>query len=392
MSKIRFNAGKYEIDSADLMSHLKIIALVLVNIIGRFISLIVAFWGYLRYAGNDGKKHSSKNDRLLFLVPAGIGDMAILVPILQEYRRYFYDSRLLLVTKPHCAELVDNLGFDILETFDHSNPKTCFRDWISILTRLWVFAPTTCIVPGTWRSNNNLLNVFARISGARYLVSLHRMHPQYPTQIFCNRFFDKLYTVSQTTHEREAAIYLLQKITAKHLFRASSHSLESPHVDKPVSIGIFVGASIPGKRWPASRFGELAACIASRYRKNVLIFAGPGEDNVAKKTQIASQGTSAIYSHLGSLRELMQSFSSLRLLISNDTGPMHIACLAGIPPIAIMGGDTVHMFMPWSKESSAAFVRNICRGCSLECNEKHRGCIDAVSVDHVWDLVQKVLG
>lgn len=391
MSKIRFNAGKYEIDSANLISYLKIIALVLINIIGRFISLTVAFWGYLRYAGNGGGQHRSKNDRLLFLAPAGIGDIAILAPILQEYRHYFHDSRLLLVTKPHCAELVANLGFNIIETFDHSNSETRLHDWISILTHLWFFAPTTCIVPGTWRCNNNLLNIFARISGARYLVGLHRVQPQYPTQIFCNRFFDKLYNVSQTTHEREADIYLLQKITAKHLSPALSHFLKSPNMNNPFSVGIFVGASVLGKRWPTSRFGELAARIVSRYRTNVLIFTGPGEDNLARKTEIASQGKASIYSHLGSLRELVESFSNLRLLISNDTGPMHLACLAGIPTIAIMGGDTVPMFIPWSKGSFAAFVRNTCKGCTWECNEKYRRCIDAVSMNQVWDLVQKVL-
>ncbi len=94
------------------------------------------------------------------------------------------------------------------------------------------------------------------------------------------------------------------------------------------------GARKADHRWPAARFAALAASLQQRRGLHSLVLWGPGEEELAREVVAASNG-SAQLAPATSLDQLASVLRSARLVITNDTGPMHLAVACGAPVLAI---------------------------------------------------------
>ncbi|MGH9466488.1 MAG: glycosyltransferase family 9 protein [Terriglobales bacterium] len=90
-------------------------------------------------------------------------------------------------------------------------------------------------------------------------------------------------------------------------------------------LGLCPGAGHPSRRWPAQHFAEVAQAWASRAR--VVVFAGPEED-AALLDPLAAVAGVEILRHL-TLPELAGALASCRVVLTNPTGPSHIAAAVG---------------------------------------------------------------
>lgn len=97
------------------------------------------------------------------------------------------------------------------------------------------------------------------------------------------------------------------------------------------------GANNPAKRWPPERFAEVARDLARRGRR-VLISGAPSErDVVAAVRAAADQGAVALTDlglTIGSLKGILRRAA---LLVTNDTGPRHIAAAFRVPTVTLFG-------------------------------------------------------
>ncbi|HEU4631875.1 MAG TPA: glycosyltransferase family 9 protein, partial [Gemmatimonadaceae bacterium] len=107
------------------------------------------------------------------------------------------------------------------------------------------------------------------------------------------------------------------------------------------AVGIFPGSNAPSRRWPVERFGALAAHLAATGER-VVVFGGPGERHLTGAIA-AAVGDDARLLDLGGRTDLpllAAGLASLRLLVSNDSGPLHLAAAAGTPAVSLWGaGD-----------------------------------------------------
>jgi heptosyltransferase-2 len=105
------------------------------------------------------------------------------------------------------------------------------------------------------------------------------------------------------------------------------------------------GANNEAKRWPAQRFGELAAYLVRMHNLRVLINGSPSEADLAADVRShalqaapTAAGSIACLPRLGgtigSLKALLRRGS---LLVTNDTGPRHIAAAFNVPTITLFG-------------------------------------------------------
>jgi heptosyltransferase-3 len=98
------------------------------------------------------------------------------------------------------------------------------------------------------------------------------------------------------------------------------------------------GARKPDHRWPARAFGELARRLRDELGVTPLVLWGPGEEPIARAVVEASCGA-ALYAPSTDLPLLAALFRRSAVVVTNDTGPMHLAVASGAPVVATLVAD-----------------------------------------------------
>lgn len=98
------------------------------------------------------------------------------------------------------------------------------------------------------------------------------------------------------------------------------------------------GGNNPAKRWPIERFADLADHLARRHGLRVLLNGSPGErdliEQIAGRCQAPPVRLPDLGMTLGSLKAVIRG---ARLMVTNDTGPRHIAAAFGVPLVSLFG-------------------------------------------------------
>jgi heptosyltransferase-1 len=102
-------------------------------------------------------------------------------------------------------------------------------------------------------------------------------------------------------------------------------------------VAINPGAGHPQKRWSVARFGALAERLATEAGARVLLLWGPDEAHMAREISLALPGHSALLAPPTDLGELTALLKRCRLMIANDTGPLHLAAALGTPALGLYG-------------------------------------------------------
>jgi heptosyltransferase-1 len=151
------------------------------------------------------------------------------------------------------------------------------------------------------------------------------------------------------------------------------------------------GAAWPNKRWPAERFGDVASFIKEVRGLSSFVLWGPGEEGLAGAVVEASGGAARIAPRTG-LPDLLALCRAASLMISGDTGPLHIAAAAGTPTVAIFGPTDPHRNGPWAPDDISVSRFGAC-GCHYERRcRRQRWCLDSVAVAEVTAAIQQRLG
>ena len=117
------------------------------------------------------------------------------------------------------------------------------------------------------------------------------------------------------------------------------HRGDKPTDPQPHFVVLNPGANNPAKRWPAERFAEIADGLASRHGLRVLVNSGPGEEDVARALRDTCRTADPVLlaEHGQTLASLKAILACARLLVTNDTGPRHLAAAFGTPTVTLFG-------------------------------------------------------
>ena len=165
-----------------------------------------------------------------------------------------------------------------------------------------------------------------------------------------------------------------------------------------IVIGINPGSTYGNaKRWLPERFAETARRLTGRLRAQtgqdvaVVILGAKGEEPLGREIAAGVESRSVVLSGTTTIRELMAVTKRCRLLLTNDTGPMHIAAAYGVPIVAVFGPTDWRTTSPYGQAQSLIREPVDCAPCLLrECPIDHR-CMTRVSVDRVYDAAIQVL-
>jgi lipopolysaccharide heptosyltransferase I len=150
------------------------------------------------------------------------------------------------------------------------------------------------------------------------------------------------------------------------------------------------GAAWPNKRWPPVYFAEVSRALAKRHGLRSLVLWGPGEEQIANAVVAASDNTAAV-SPATSVADLISLMKAAALMISGDTGPIHIAGAVGTPLVGIFGPTDPQRNGPWTEED---LVVSRYRACACHYQRQCRisgWCLLDISPREVMDLVDRRL-
>ncbi len=150
---------------------------------------------------------------------------------------------------------------------------------------------------------------------------------------------------------------------------------------------IVPGARWPSKQWPAERFGTLAAMLDMPS-----ILVGSAAD-VQASQDIAERSRGKAVSCAGQteMKDLFSLLRDARVVISNDSGPMHIAAAYGRPVVAIFGPTNPVRTGPYGTSHLVARTNLRCAPCyKKKCGELK--CMTDIAVERVYDAVKQVTG
>jgi lipopolysaccharide heptosyltransferase I len=150
------------------------------------------------------------------------------------------------------------------------------------------------------------------------------------------------------------------------------------------------GGGWPNKRWPPDRFGELAAAILANYGLPAVVLWGPGDEALAGEVVAASRGAARLAPPT-TLPDVLHLARAARLVVSGDTGPMHLAASVGAPIVAIHGPTDPARNGPWSPDDVCVTRHTVCECSHLRrCRAAH-WCLDEVTPAEVLAAVDERL-
>ncbi len=329
----------------------------------------------------DVENERGKVRSILLIRPGGIGDAVLLIPFVRALRTQLPSASLtVLAERRNAAVFHPLLGEDIHELL-------CY-DRLSDLARLVRRSFDLVIDTEQWHVLSAFVARWVGRRGARI---------GFATNVRATLF---THPVPYDDDGFEGAVFfclldpLGAQVSAPSPFR--SFLPLTPRggeiVERPL-VALFPGASIPERRWPPERFREVARWLRSR-GCNVIVVGGK-EDT--KAAQVIADGVEGVESVAGktSLEETARLLALADLLVSSDSGVMHLAVAVGTPVVALFGAGIESKWAPRDGVSRVLNKRLPCSPCTRygytpPCPHRAR-CVQEISVGEVREAVISLL-
>jgi heptosyltransferase-2 len=333
--------------------------------------------------------------------PNWLGDAVMCEPALRGLRGLFPDAQVTLLVKPAVADLfVGHPAVTRLLTYD-------IKGRHAGLSGKWALAKQLR------RQGFDLAVLFQNAFEAAFLTFLARVPRRYgyatdgrslllsdPVAVPDPRmlihqvryYWDLLKPLGLTGDPPVPELVVLPEEEQAMVGRCAQGGLTPTDIVVGINPGSTYGDA---KRWLPERFAEVTERLCRTIHKSpgqqvsVVIFGAKGEEHLGQEIAARLSSRSLVLSGATTIRELMAAVKRCSLLLTNDTGPMHIASAFKVPVVAIFGPTDWRTTSPFG--GAHAIVREPvdCAPCLLrECPIDHR-CMTRVTVDQVYEAATK---
>jgi lipopolysaccharide heptosyltransferase II len=175
--------------------------------------------------------------------------------------------------------------------------------------------------------------------------------------------------------------------------RAAAEALDAAGLGTQAPLALLApGAAFSWtKRWPPDRFGRLGAMLRDRHWACAIV-VGPGEDGLARRVCAAAGAPLPVLGLDLDPIELAALLSRARVIIANDSGPMHLAAAVGTPVVAFFGPTDPGRTAPTGAPSRVLDRYVFCSPCFLkECPYGHE-CMREITAEMALAAVEELVG
>lgn len=333
---------------------------------------------------------------ILIIKPSSLGDIVLALPALTALRKSFPDAKISWLIRPEFAPLLENHPH--LNEIIHFDRKFLGKAWfhpsasgslISLIKRLRRAEFDTVIdFQGLFRTASLawLSGCKKRygIAGAREFAHLFYTHKIKQTKdcIHLVDFYLKIIKAAGATQLD------VQFVLPEHPEAADSVNrlLESHGISSAGYVVLVPGSAHEDKRWPIERFAELAEKISSQSGLPIVATGDAGEVSLIEKLKDQSHVPIANIAGKTSLSELVVLLKNAGLVVSNDTGPGHIAAALSTPLVLMFSWSNPARIAPYKRIECLVAREPFSRGHKIKSRDpKHN--VDTITVDEVYKKV-----
>ena len=339
----------------------------------------------------SGGSRTGEGPRFLIIRLGSLGDVVHGIPAAAALRRHFPQALIDWLVDPQYEPLLDLVdGLDRRIPFNPRDLTSGGAAWSVVSELRATHYDAVLDFQGLLKSA-----ALGRLVGARQTIGFSRAHLREPLAAL---FYSTTADPGAAPHVIDKALGLLAPLgvvdrTVRFPISvpqtAVSTSLRERFGPQGYSL-INPGAAWPNKRWPPARFGSVAATIAGEHGLRSVVLWGPGEESLADAVAMASNGAAEV-APVTTIPEIVAVVKGARLMVSGDTGPLHIGGAVGTPLVALFGPTYPERNGPWSPQDIALSKVATC-AClyQRQCSRSAR-CIDDITVDDVAQAVRRRL-
>ena len=312
---------------------------------------------------------------------ARLGDVILLLPALGRLKASFPESRITFLTGHRCAPVAEMCSvIDEVISVD----RVAMRDG-SIIEAIGAIARLAgnvrrrkfdLVIDFHGFRETNLLTWF---SGAPRRLGLKRFDQSFLP--FCFNLppaiEDKGLHVSEMFGRVVEQLGCTERSASALVIPSAARKWLQAQMPNGPGVVLYIDAPVPERIWPPERFAAVADYVIERLDASVAVISGPDGDSLIRRVQAAARNAGRLHAFSGlSIPQVAAAIESARLLISNDTGPMHLGPALGVPTLGLFSVGLPEHFRPTGVND-----------CFLRGNP-----IDKVALEDVLTAVQKMWG
>jgi len=328
-----------------------------------------------------------------------LGDVILTLPVLSVLRDYLPHARLMMLLRRYTGQIVEGSpDVDEILWYDDARGPVSFLRMVRTLRR---FRFEAAIVA------RPELRVALLLACARIPIRVGTGF-RYYSWLFTDRVFEHRRTAEK--HEVEYNLALLKPLGIPLDAAALRFAIRiAPEERRAVEARLHSLGALPGRNrviihpgsggsareWPLQHFAELARRLQQREDVQVFVTGTPGErrqvDEVARRA-----GSPALdLGGLWTIRELAAVIQSASLLVSNSTGPLHLAAALGTPVLGFYPMVTPMSARRWGPYGAHAEVLEAMpvQGCPACAGGDARECLcmESIGVDRALEVAERLL-
>ncbi|MBL7114338.1 MAG: glycosyltransferase family 9 protein [Kiritimatiellae bacterium] len=152
-------------------------------------------------------------------------------------------------------------------------------------------------------------------------------------------------------------------------------------------LAIFPVSRWPSKNWPAKRFIEAGRRFLDQYHGKIFVLGAPGDATVCQTIANGIGNETESLAGQTSLVELTGILATMDHVLTNDSGPMHLAAAVGTPTAALFGPTDPRRTGPYGSNHTVLEANVDCRPCTHRTCRHQPTCMETISVQAVLDAL-----
>ena len=339
-------------------------------------------------------KNKSKN--ILIIKPSALGDIVQALPAVCSLAKSFSEARISWFVRPEFAPLIeDHPCVDEIIYFDR---KALGKWWYSPRAFKKLYLLIKQLRKGEFDLVFDFQGLF-RSALFGWFSGASRRFGMADVREFAHIFYTD--TIKKNKKSVHLVDYFLEMVSmagadiSEVKFRLSPGTqalqqvdelLDKYGADKENYVVLVPGSTVQSKCWPVKSFAELADKIASKFSATIIATGVAAEKGVVEELQKESRSQVLDFAGVTDIPQLVAMLSKAKVVVSNDTGPAHIASALGVGMVLIFGHTNPGRVGPYARPEAVAAIDAESRGGDVESNDVQHKIVN-VSVEEVFEKV-----